>query len=101
MTARVPPVNLTYATKEEMATVNKLKGRLLADDEPGSIGKALEFAAGTTYAGVVRSCLCAGNREIDNDSGDSSDEDEDIDPGDACIDLELKMLGQLKRCRSH
>ncbi|KAJ5043133.1 uncharacterized protein L3040_004516 [Drepanopeziza brunnea f. sp. 'multigermtubi'] len=100
MTARVSQTSLIYETKEEMVRVNKSKGKLLTDTGPGSVGKALEFAAGRTFASVVRSCLSAADEKNASTSGDLGEKEEDIDPDDECIDLEIEILEKLKRCRS-
>lgn len=97
MPARIPPASLTYATKDEMVRINKSKARLLARTAPDSIGNAVEFAVGRTFASVVQSCLAAGDEKAS--AGDLSD-DEDTDSDDACIDLELEILEKLRKCKS-
>ncbi|KAH7393593.1 prion-inhibition and propagation-domain-containing protein [Cadophora sp. MPI-SDFR-AT-0126] len=101
--SRIPPVTLTYASKEEATDINEAKVSLLEAKGTGSIEHALKFAAGSTYASVVRICLSAGDdkKAADNASDDEEDIDIDIDvEDDMCIDLELDILDKLKKWRS-
>ncbi|KAE8442864.1 hypothetical protein EG329_002606 [Mollisiaceae sp. DMI_Dod_QoI] len=91
MLARMPTSPLTYLGKAEVAEVNKDKFGLLTANGKGSIGEALEFATGKTFASVVSLCLTTGNEK----EAPEDDDDED----DQCIDLELDILEKLRSCR--
>ena len=82
--------NLAYEGKAEMAEVNRAKNRLLMAVGTGSIEEALEFATGRSFVEIVRSCLSAGN------DTEASDDDEERDEEDRCIDLELGILEKLR-----
>ncbi|KAH6718499.1 prion-inhibition and propagation-domain-containing protein [Leptodontidium sp. MPI-SDFR-AT-0119] len=96
--SRIPPVELTYESKEEALKINRAKVSLLAAKGKGSIDAALNFAAGKMYAGVVRRCLSAGD---DKKNTESAHDEEDIDvEDDTCIDLELDILNKLKKWKN-
>ncbi|KAH7321918.1 prion-inhibition and propagation-domain-containing protein [Rhexocercosporidium sp. MPI-PUGE-AT-0058] len=95
---RVPPASLEALTNDEMEQINMSKARILNPREQSGIWKALEFAAGKTFTAVVKACLSAADQKIDEEHN-VMDEDDDYDMDDMCIDLELDVLQQLKKCR--
>jgi len=99
-TASNPPGRVaagkTYASKLEMEEVNKSRNRLLMQVGRGSIAEAVEFAVGTVYMEIVRSCLTMDNESGVQDEEDEEDGEEDDVEDDKCLDLELEILARLR-----
>lgn len=94
--SRPPIQRLEYSNKQEMADVNKARGRLLRETGVGSIRETLEFAAGQRYAEAVSLCLAAGD---ENKTLDDDNEIDEFEDDDRCLDLEIEVLDKLKSCK--
>lgn len=92
----LPTDDLSYQGKTEMKEVNEARWRLLTGTGNGSIGQALEFAAGNTFSTVVFMCLTA---SAGTGNATEEEDEEDEEENDRCIDLELEILEKLRSCR--